>query len=302
MTRGSGRFLLATSLLALTSAAPGAETVTYSYDSLGRLTAVSRSGTVNNGITANYSYDSADNRTNVTVTTGGASSPPPASPPPASPPASSPPPPAFSITGGAANEGSNLIFTISKSGSTTSSLSVNYATSNGSASAPGDYYPASGTLTFAGSEINKTVTVATIADGVAEPAETVVMTLSSPTGGATINAQYGQAAGTISSSAANSPPTPVTDNVSIARCTAGSFNVVANDTDADGNYPLTLVGVSVQGLQHGASLASSTSIGWEEAPFAGLYTMSYTVQDSQGASAQGVLNITVTGTGTGPCA
>jgi hypothetical protein len=48
--------------------ATGSETVTYSYDARGRLVQVSRSGTVNNGVQASYSYDKADNRTNVTVT------------------------------------------------------------------------------------------------------------------------------------------------------------------------------------------------------------------------------------------
>ncbi|MEH3098732.1 hypothetical protein [Sphingomonas adhaesiva] len=44
------------------------ETIAYSYDALGRLVAVVHSGTVNNNVQANYSYDPADNRTNVSVT------------------------------------------------------------------------------------------------------------------------------------------------------------------------------------------------------------------------------------------
>jgi len=49
-------------------AAWASETITYTYDSRGRLVKVKREGTVNNNVTANYSYDKADNRTNVTVT------------------------------------------------------------------------------------------------------------------------------------------------------------------------------------------------------------------------------------------
>jgi len=49
-------------------AAQAAETVTYSYDALGRLIMVSHAGTVNNGQQTSYTYDSADNRTNVTTT------------------------------------------------------------------------------------------------------------------------------------------------------------------------------------------------------------------------------------------
>lgn len=55
------------------SSAPAyaAETITYTYDALGRLVQVTRSGTVNNGASATYGYDPANNRTNVTVTAGG---------------------------------------------------------------------------------------------------------------------------------------------------------------------------------------------------------------------------------------
>ena len=43
------------------------ETITYTYDARGRLVKVVRTGSVNNNVSANYSYDKADNRTNVNV-------------------------------------------------------------------------------------------------------------------------------------------------------------------------------------------------------------------------------------------
>ena len=49
-------------------AAWAAETITYTYDTRGRLTRVERKGTVNNNVKAEYKYDKAQNRTNVTVT------------------------------------------------------------------------------------------------------------------------------------------------------------------------------------------------------------------------------------------
>jgi hypothetical protein len=58
------------SLLLSSAAARASETITYTYDALGRLVTVSRSGTVNNGANAGYTYDPANNRTNVTVTGG----------------------------------------------------------------------------------------------------------------------------------------------------------------------------------------------------------------------------------------
>lgn len=49
-------------------AAYATETITYTYDARGRLVKVVRTGTVNNNVSAAYSYDKADNRTNVNVT------------------------------------------------------------------------------------------------------------------------------------------------------------------------------------------------------------------------------------------
>jgi YD repeat-containing protein len=44
------------------------ETTTYTYDALGRVTGVSRSGGPVGGASTAYTYDPASNRTNVTVT------------------------------------------------------------------------------------------------------------------------------------------------------------------------------------------------------------------------------------------
>ena len=61
-------FFVFLTLLLLGVAAYAAETITYTYDARGRLIAVNHSGTVNNNVVSNYSYDKADNRTNVTTT------------------------------------------------------------------------------------------------------------------------------------------------------------------------------------------------------------------------------------------
>jgi YD repeat-containing protein len=50
------------------SAAWAQETTDYTYDALGRLTKVVKTGGPSSGVQANYSYDAASNRTNVTVT------------------------------------------------------------------------------------------------------------------------------------------------------------------------------------------------------------------------------------------
>ncbi len=70
--------LLAASAIALAvaSSAEAAETITFTYDARGRLVKVERSGTVNNGVSTDYTIDKADNRTNK-LTTGSPNPPPP---------------------------------------------------------------------------------------------------------------------------------------------------------------------------------------------------------------------------------
>lgn len=55
-------------LLLLGAAAFAAETITYTYDARGRLIQVNRTGTVNNNVVTNYTYDKADNRANKNTT------------------------------------------------------------------------------------------------------------------------------------------------------------------------------------------------------------------------------------------
>ena len=67
--------LAGVNVAALPALAYAAETITYTYDAKGRLVKVERSGTVNNGVKAEYTHDKANNRTNVTVS--GSPNPPP---------------------------------------------------------------------------------------------------------------------------------------------------------------------------------------------------------------------------------
>ena len=58
------------------AAAHAAETITYQYDAKGRLVQVAHSGSVNDGVVANYSFDLADSRSNLTVSGSSFNSPP----------------------------------------------------------------------------------------------------------------------------------------------------------------------------------------------------------------------------------
>jgi hypothetical protein len=76
--------------------------------------------------------------------------------------------------------------TVTRSGSASTAVSVNYATSNGTAQAGSDYTTTSGTLNFAAGERTKAFTVPITNDTLAEANETVNISLSSPGGGATL--------------------------------------------------------------------------------------------------------------------
>ena len=76
--------------------------------------------------------------------------------------------------------------TVYRAGGNTGAASVNYATSNVTATAPEDYTPTSGTLNFADGETTKTFTIPITNDGTAEPNESLTVTFSNPTGGAVL--------------------------------------------------------------------------------------------------------------------
>ena len=77
--------------------------------------------------------------------------------------------------------------TATRTGGSSGAISVSYATSNGTATAGSDYAAASGTLSWAnGDTAPKTFTVTVTDDALMESNETFTVTLSGPTGGATL--------------------------------------------------------------------------------------------------------------------
>ena len=90
--------------------------------------------------------------------------------------------------------GAVLAFAVTLTRAASRALTVDYATSDGSAQAGVDYTAASGTLTFQAGESSKTVEVSVLDDAHDEGEETLTLTLSSASGGLLTD---GEATGTI---------------------------------------------------------------------------------------------------------
>jgi hypothetical protein len=82
-----------------------------------------------------------------------------------------------------ANESDGVAtFTVRRTGDRSSASTVDYATSDGTASERSDYLTAVGTLRFAANETEKTISVFIVNDSYGEPGETFNLTLSNPSG------------------------------------------------------------------------------------------------------------------------
>lgn len=94
--------------------------------------------------------------------------------------------PVVSIANAQVTEGTGsnatLSFTVSLSSPALAPVSVSFATSNGSATAPADYTAASGTVTFAAGQQTRPIAITVIGDALVEPDETLQVTLSAPVG------------------------------------------------------------------------------------------------------------------------
>ena len=100
--------------------------------------------------------------------------------------------PGASITDASLTEGNSgttdMAFTVTLSKSSTTPVTISYATANGTATAGQDYTASSGTLTFAPGVTSQQVKVAIIGDTTVEPNETFTVTLSKPSGATIVRA------------------------------------------------------------------------------------------------------------------
>lgn len=235
--------LLAGALLS-SSAARSGETITTAYDAKGRLVSVARTGTINNGFAANYCYDKADNRAQVTVSSGactaaGAGS-------------------NFAIADASGTEGGSVVFTVTRYGETSAAQSVNYATAGDTAVSGTDFTASSGTLNFAAEEFSKTITVATLQDFAFEGSERFFVNLSGASSGATIGVAQG--IGTIVD---DEPPVPPSFTVTDSSVTEGGVHqfVITKSGSAPGNISInyaTADGTATSGSDYASASGTLT--------------------------------------------
>ena len=268
--------------LGLTASLPSSaqETTTYSYDALGRLIGSGIAGGPQDGVSKTLGYDPAGNRSSYAVVAPSNTA-------------------TFSAVApsAAVNAGAAAVFTVTKSNAITGVSTVQYATQDGTAHSPGDYTGTSGTLTFQPSDTAKSVSVSTVALAGPQSAKQFSLVISNPSGGPTIATASAQAnINAVSGSA--SPPTTVNQSVTIGVCDATSVDVRAGgDSDPGGNYPLTVVSESVSAggsiIYAGSPSGSTVAVG-SQGNIKGNGQIMYTIKNSAGATATGLLAVTVT--------
>lgn len=153
---------------------------------------------------------------------------------------------AFSASNFTASEGvgaGGAIITVNRTGTNTGAVSVKYATSNGTASAA-DYTSTNGTLNWAaGDSTPKTFNVILNDDAITETNETIVLTLSSVTGGAALG---NPATATLTINDNDHSPPPPRELIYAVGATTGSL--IAFYSDA----PQTpLISVAITGIPSG---------------------------------------------------
>ncbi|MGA9046102.1 Calx-beta domain-containing protein [Sulfuricurvum sp.] len=110
----------------------------------------------------------------------------------------------------------NAIYTVTLSSSSTSTVTVNYTTADGTATAGSDFTIASGSLSFAPGETTKTIGVPIVGDTNGEPSETYTLTLSSPVNATIVTAT---ATGTITN---DDPPSLSIGDMSVTEGNSGT--------------------------------------------------------------------------------
>lgn len=184
---------------------------------------------------------------------------------------------AFSVeeSGGSAN-----VF-VRRSGALSAPATVSYATSDDTATSPGDYGAASGTLMFAPGESTLYFSVPIVSDPIDEDNETLNLTLTNPGGGAVLGPQ------------ATATLTILDDDSTSANFTIRD-RILAVGPNWTATLSPSLVGLVTLSATSGTGPSTVTaSIDGGAEPLAGVYTGTITVTGDTGNSPQ-VIQVTAT--------
>lgn len=168
--------------------------------------------------------------------------------------------------------GVSATIAVTRTGGNTGPVTVNYAASNGTATAPADYATTSGTLNWAnGDMLPKTFSVTIIDDALPEGNETLLLALTSPTGGAALGATAAATFTIVDNDLpAGTPmlglstPSLAFGNQSISVASASQNVVVTNN----GNATLAIGGVATGGANPGDFGIGGNCTGANLAPLA----------------------------------
>jgi chitinase len=122
----------------------------------------------------------------------------------------------------------NMVFVVDLSVAISQTVTVRYATTSGTAMQNIDFTPRTGILTFAPGQTSQTVSVPIIGDNADENDETIILTLSSPTGGAIL--ADAQAIGTIIDDDPLLTPLNQTEPTSSTNTSTGSASTLTAPT------------------------------------------------------------------------
>lgn len=166
-------------------------------------------------------------------------------------------------------------FYVTKTGSSSLTHSVNYATADGTATTS-DYTPVSGSLTFAPAEYTKTIAVAINNDTLQEANESFRVTLSSATNGAVVGG-VGYGFGTIlDDDAPAGPAVPANLSVTFRQHGPDTFRYTASWSASAGATSYELTGIG--------STGASTTTSWFEESVDGSTTYSVRACNASGCS------------------
>jgi uncharacterized delta-60 repeat protein len=184
----------------------------------------------------------------------------------------------------------SVTLTVTRTGGATGSVTVDYATSDGTATANADYTPVSGTLIFNVGQTSQTIVIPILDDGTLEGgSENLYVTLSNPTGGAVLGDQtYQEVVINDADTASVNPTEGQAFSGVVARFKGSNPNVAAGDYSATINWGdnTTTPGIITSDPNGGFDI-SGTHLYTEE----GEYAASITVTGAEKLSVNSLINV-----------